>query len=170
MSSSLQDTAFNKVFLPSMSTIAQLRRYCMIIDDYDVRNVKNICFRNKKNYFKRFLELNGYDVSDNTTDFVKIYTELRDMSNNLEFDQKKNPEYISPKQVDPRNITSITMTRDLLEMAKNNGSDMMKYFLKNNGFDIPNAQKLKLLTEFTKKPIIDTATIITPRTFDIPKS
>jgi hypothetical protein len=174
----LQDTVFQKMFLPSFSSINQLRQYCWQLDnkyklgkdiDYNLiedPKTKHVCFRNRKYYFKRFLELTGYDVSDIKTDFVNIYIELKTMSTDLEYN--KNPKYISPKPIKPENITRITMTEELLEICRNKASFELREFLIKNGLDIKQKEKLKKLSELKQEVIMDTvpmdtATIITPR-------
>jgi hypothetical protein len=169
----LQDTVFQKMFLPSFSSIKQLREYCWQLGnryklgkdiDYNLienPKTKNVCFRNRKYYFKRFLELTGYDVSDTKTDFINIYLELKMMSTNLEYN--KNPKYISPKPIEPENITRITMTEELLEICKYNASFELREFLIKNGLDINQKEKLKKLSELKQEIIMDTATIKIPR-------
>lgn len=168
----LQDTVFQKMFLPSFSSIKQLRQYCWQLDnkyklgkdiDYiliEDPKTKNVCFRNRKYYFKRFLELTGYDVSDIKTDFVNIYIELKTMSKDLEYNT--NPKYISPKPIKPENITRITMTEELLEICRNKASSELREFLIKNGLDIKQKEKLEKLSEL-KRYVIDTATITIPR-------
>ena len=143
----LQDTVFKKFFLPSFSTIKQLHQYCWRLDnkyklDKDSKDeilikdpkTRNVCFRNRKYYFKRFLELSGYDVSDDKTDFTNIYVELKMMSTELEYN--KNPKYIPPNPVEPENITRITMTEELLEICRNKASSELREFLIRNRLDI----------------------------------
>jgi hypothetical protein len=172
----LQDTVFKKIFLPNFSSINQLRKYCWQLENRykvgkDIDSIltkqpktKNVCFRNRKYYFKRFLELTGYDVSDNKTDFTNIYLELKTMSKDLEYN--KNPKYIQPNPVEPENITPITMTEELLEICRNKASSELTEFLIRNRLDIKRKEKLQKLSELKQQPIIniaDTATVLTPR-------
>lgn len=171
----LQDIVFKDVFLPSFSSIKQLHQYCWQLDnkyklgkdiDYILignPKTKNVCFRNRKYYFKRFLELTGYDVSDTKTDFVNIYIELKMLSGDLEY--TKNPKYISPKPIEPENITRITMTDDLLDICRHKASFELTDFLIKNGLDIKQRKKLKNVSELNRSNATtdDTATIIIPR-------
>ena len=62
----LQDTVFQKMFLPSFSSIKQLREYCWQLGnryklgkdiDYNLienPKTKNVCFRNRKYYFTQY--------------------------------------------------------------------------------------------------------------------
>jgi len=83
------------------------------------------------------------------------------MSTNLEYN--KNPKYISPKPIEPENITRITMTEELLEICKYNASFELREFLIKNGLDINQKEKLKKLSELKQEIIMDTATIKIPR-------
>lgn len=172
---SIQDTVFQKMFLPSFSSIKQLHHYCWQLDnkyklgkdiDYNLieePKTKHVCFRNRNFYFKRFLELTGYDVSDIKTDFVNIYIELKTMSSDLEYN--KNPKYISPKPIKPENITRITMTEELLEICRDKASFELREFLIKNSLNIKQKKKSQSLSDLIKlsELIIDTATIKTPR-------
>lgn len=173
----LQDTVFQKTFLPSFSSIKQLRQYCWQLDnkyklgkdiDYNLiedPKTRHVCFRNRKFYFKRFLELTGYDVFDIKTDFVNIYVELKMMSTDLEYN--KIPKYISPKPIKPENITRITMTEELLEICSDKASFELREFLIKNSLNIKQKKKSQSLSDLIKlspmptkqKVIMDTATI-----------
>lgn len=174
----LQDTVFKKHFLPNFSSIKQLRHYCWKLDknlgskklgeqiDYNLikdPKTKNVCFRNRHYYFKRFLELTGYYVFDDETDFTNIYVELNVMYKDLEYN--KNPKYIPPHPVKHENITRITMTEELLEICRNKASFELRDFLIKNRLNIKQKEKLKMLSELKREQILDTATILTPRIF-----
>jgi hypothetical protein len=124
MSSKVQDYVFLKIVLPNVYTLEQLRTNCFRFSE--------LCRKHRNRFYRKYLQLSGYDVSDKTTDFVKVFIELNEMTKMLE----QNKDRIYLVNVDPRNISKIVMSEDLLELCKTYGSVELVDFLTKSGFEI----------------------------------
>lgn len=124
MSSKLQDYVFKKFVLSNVYTLEQLRSNCL--------RFGTLCKRHRNYFYRKYLQLSGYDVSDKSLDFLKIFVELGELSKSL--DNDKDRTYLV--KVDPKNLNRMVMSEDLLEVCKNYASSELVDFLKKSGFEI----------------------------------